>query len=209
VKTASGGVRVRFFAWDARITRRPKGEGRAARMNPKHLEEKALYFGMIDPAAGVMLSRAVNRMRTSIVAKKILVVDDDRAVRIMLDEFFTSRTYKVLTAASGEEALTLAEREEPEVILLDAIMPGINGLETCQRLKAEEKTRWIPIIMMTGFGIVPGEANAVGAEDLVFKPFSLADLLRRVSAIGKVRHLENRIERLMAYREELDRNLSR
>jgi adenylate cyclase len=88
-------------------------------------------------------------------------------------------------------------------------MPGINGLVTCQRLKAEEKTRWIPIIMMTGFGIVPGEANAVGAEDLVFKPFSLADLLRRVSAIGKVRHLENRIERLMAYREELDRNLSR
>jgi CheY-like chemotaxis protein len=143
------------------------------------------------------------------MAKKILVVDDDRALRSRLDEFFTSHEYKVLTAASGEEALTLAEREDPRMILLDAVMPGINGLETCRRLKAEEKTRWIPIVMMTGFGLMPGEAHEVGAEDLVFKPFKLADLLRGVSAIGKVRHLENRIERLLAYMEELDRNLSR
>jgi DNA-binding response OmpR family regulator len=183
-------------------------EGRAARMNPKRLEEKALYFGMIDPAAGVMLSRAGNRMRMGMMPKKILVVDDDRAVRSMLDQFFTSYTYKVLTAASGEDALTLLEREDPQVILLDAVMLGISGLETCRRLKAREKTRWVPIIMMTGFGLMPSEAHEVGAEDLVFKPFRLADLLRRVSAIGKVRHLENRIQRLLAYMEELDKTLS-
>jgi CheY-like chemotaxis protein len=142
------------------------------------------------------------------MAKTILVVDDDRAVRSMLDEFSTSHEYRVLTAATGEEVFTLAEQEEPEVILLDALMPGIDGLETCRRLKTEERTRWIPIIMMTGFGIMSGEAHEVGAEDVVFKPFKLADLLRRVSAIGKVRHLENRIERLLAYMEELDRNPS-
>jgi CheY-like chemotaxis protein len=142
------------------------------------------------------------------MAKKILVVDDESAVRDMLKEFLTSPKYEVLTAASGEEALALAEREDPEVILLDAFMPGLNGLETCRRLKSGERTSWIPIIMMTGFGLMPGQAHEVGAEDLVFKPFRLADLLRRVSAIGKVRHLENRIERLLAYMEELDKILS-
>ncbi len=141
------------------------------------------------------------------MAKKILVVDDELAVRSMLDEFFTSLEYKVLTVASGEEGLTLAEREEPQVILLDACMPGIDGVETCRRLKAQEKTRWIPIIMMTGFGIMPGEAETVGAEDLVFKPFNLDDLLMRVSAISKVRHLTDHFERLLAYMEELDKNL--
>ncbi len=142
------------------------------------------------------------------MAKKILVVDDDHNVRSLLDEFFTPLEYEVLTAASGDEALTLAEREEPQVILLDALMPGIDGLETCRRLKTQERTRYIPIIMMTGFGIMPGEADGGGAEDLVFKPFNLADLLMRVSAISKVRHLTDRFERLLAYMEELDKNLS-
>jgi DNA-binding response OmpR family regulator len=142
------------------------------------------------------------------MAAKILVVDDENTVRDMLKDFLMSPEYEVLTTASGEEAFTLAEREEPQVILLDAFMPGLNGLETCRRLKSGEKTAWIPIIMMTGFGLMPGEAHEVGAEDIVFKPFRLADLLRRVSAIGKVRHLENRIERLLAYMEELDKMLS-
>jgi CheY-like chemotaxis protein len=147
-------------------------------------------------------------MRRDVMAKKILVVDDEPAVRTMLDEFFTSHTYMVLSAPSGEDALILAEREDPQVILLDAFMLGISGLETCRRLKAGQRTRWIPIIMMTGFGFMPREAHEVGAEDFVFKPFDLADLLRRVSAIGKVRHVENRFERLLAYMEELDKTLS-
>jgi CheY-like chemotaxis protein len=142
------------------------------------------------------------------MAKKILVVDDESAVRDLLQEFLTSAGYEVLTAANGEEALALAEQEDPEVILLDAIMPGIDGLETCERLKTQERTAWIPIIMMTGLGAVPGEAYEAGAEDFVFKPLKHADLLRRVSAIGKVRHLENTIERLLAYMEELNRNRS-
>jgi len=123
------------------------------------------------------------------MAKKILVVDDEHTLRSLLTEFLTSLEYEVLTAASGEEGLALAEREEPEVILLDALMPGMDGLETCRRLKAQERTRSIPIIMMTGFSIEPGEAKTVGADDLVLKPFNLGDLLMRVSAIGKVGHL--------------------
>jgi CheY-like chemotaxis protein len=142
------------------------------------------------------------------MTKTILVVDDEPAVRDMLKGFLAPLEYEVLTAANGEEALTLAEREDPEIILLDVRMPGIDGLETCGRLKTQEETRGIPIIMMTGFGITPDEAQTVGAEDGVSKPFNLADLLRRVSAIGKVRHLISPHQRLLAYMEELDKTLS-
>jgi DNA-binding response OmpR family regulator len=147
-------------------------------------------------------------MRTAVMAKKILVVDDEHTVRSLLKDFLTSPEYEVLTAASGEEALALADREEPDVIILDALMPGMDGLGTCRRLGAEEKMRRIPIIMMTGFGIMPGEAETVGADDLVLKPFNLGDLLMRVSAIGKVGHLTDPFERRVAYMEELDGNRS-
>jgi CheY-like chemotaxis protein len=155
-----------------------------------------------------MLSRVGQTMRTAVMAKKILVADDELEVRTVLENVLTSLEYKALTAASGEEALALAEREKPEVILLDALMPGIDGLETCRRLKTHEKTRGIPIIMMTGFGIMPAEAETAGAEDLVLKPFSIHDILVRISSICKVLHLTNPHKRQVAYREELDKNRS-
>jgi CheY-like chemotaxis protein len=140
--------------------------------------------------------------------EKILIVDDEVAVRSVLNHFFTSLKYEVLTAASGEECLTLAERTEPQVILLDAIMPGIDGLETCRRLKTQGSTRDIPVIMMTGYGIMPAQAEMVEAEDLVFKPFNFPDLRMRISAISKARRLTNRVERLLAYMEELHKDLA-
>jgi CheY-like chemotaxis protein len=142
------------------------------------------------------------------MAEKILVADDELDVRSVLESFFTSLEYEVVTAATGEEALNLAEREEPKVIILDVFMPGVDGLEACKTLKTQEKTRGIPIIMMTGFGIMPAQAEMVEAEDLVFKPFNLGDLLMRVKAISKVGHLTNRVERLLEYMAELDRNLA-
>ncbi|HVO85224.1 MAG TPA: response regulator [Syntrophobacteria bacterium] len=142
------------------------------------------------------------------MAVKILVVDDELDVRSLLKDFFVSLDYEVVTAATGEEALKLVEREEPMVILLDVFMPGIDGLETCKTLKTSEKTRRIPVIMMTGYGIMPAQAEMVEAEDLVFKPFNLSELLMRVKAISKVGHLTNRVDRLLAYMEELDRNLT-
>jgi CheY-like chemotaxis protein len=142
------------------------------------------------------------------MAEKILVVDDEFEVRSVLENFFTSLEYVVVTAASGEEALKLAEREEPKVILLDVFLPGIDGLETCKTLKTRETTKGIPVIMMTGYGIMPAQAEMVEAEDLVFKPFDLGDLLMRVKAISKVGHHANRVERLLAYVEELERTLA-
>jgi two-component system response regulator (stage 0 sporulation protein F) len=69
------------------------------------------------------------------MAEKILVVDDEWELRNLLTEFLTGEGYDVIQASNGEEALELAEKEEPQVILLDIKMPGIDGIEVCRRLK--------------------------------------------------------------------------
>jgi len=138
---------------------------------------------------------------------KVLVVDDEWGIRDMLSRFLTEEGYEVILAANGEEAIKLAERENPQVILLDIMMPGIDGIETCKRLKAEEKTRFIPIIMATALWDTYAEAIEAGAEDFVTKPFHLAELSFRVKSIRRLRYLTNELERAVAYIQELGRNL--
>jgi DNA-binding response OmpR family regulator len=140
------------------------------------------------------------------MAKKILVVDDEVAVRSLLEDFFTPHGYEVITAADGKEGLALAAKELPDLILLDVMMPGIDGMEVCRRLKASEGTGAIPVIMMTGVVGVALAATLTAPDDLVLKPLILRELLARVQALIAVGHLTNRLERLLAYIEELDRN---
>ncbi|HYA03212.1 MAG TPA: response regulator [Syntrophobacteria bacterium] len=140
------------------------------------------------------------------MANKILVVDDELAVRSLLKDFFTPLGYEVITAADGTEGLASAAKEVPDVILLDVMMPGIDGMEVCRRLKANEGTGAIPIIMMTGVIGVALAATLTAPDDLVLKPLMLPELLARVQSIIAVGHLTNRLERLLAYIEELDKN---
>jgi CheY-like chemotaxis protein len=140
------------------------------------------------------------------MAKKILVVDDEVTVRSLLQEFFAPLGYEVLTAADGQEALTLAVEEIPDVVLLDIMMPGMDGMEVCRRLKANAGTGAIPVIMMTGAVGGALAATLTAPDDLVLKPLILKDLLARVRALIAVGHLTNRLDRLLAYIEELDRN---
>jgi CheY-like chemotaxis protein len=139
------------------------------------------------------------------MANKILVVDDEVAVRSLLKDFFTPLGYEVITAADGTEGLASAVEEVPDVILLDVMMPGIDGMEVCRRLKANEGTGAIPIIMMTGVIGVALAATLTAPDDLVLKPLMLPELLARVQSIIAVGHLTNRLERLLAYIEELDK----
>jgi len=141
------------------------------------------------------------------MADKVLVVDDEWEIRDMLSRFLTEEGYEVILASNGEEAIELAERENPQVILLDIMMPGIDGIETCKRLKAEEKTRFIPIIMATALWDTYEEAIEAGAEDFATKPFHLAELSFRVKSIRRLRYLTNELERAVAYIGELGRNL--
>ena len=134
---------------------------------------------------------------------KILVVDDELEIRNLLSQFLTEEGYEVILASNGEEAIELAERENPQVILLDILMPGIDGIETCKRLKAKEETRFIPVIMATALWDTYTEAIDAGAEDFVTKPFNLAELSHRVKSILRVRYLTNELERTVAYIREL------
>lgn len=140
------------------------------------------------------------------MAKEILVVDDARGIRDLLSDLLEGEGYQVILASNGNEALGLAETENPQAILLDINMPGINGVEVCRRLREGESTRFVPIIMMTALGDHKTRAFEARADDFVDKPFDLGDLLVRVKSILRVGHLTDPAERLTTYMEELERN---
>jgi len=150
----------------------------------------------------------VNSKRTDTMADKVLVVDDDSNIGELLHTFFTLKGYQVVLAANGEQALELAECEMPNAILLDINMPGIDGMETCKRLRADEKTRLIPIIFITAYGASKAEANDVGADDIIYKPFDMRDLSIRLKSVIRVGHITDPAERLMTYMDELEKNRS-
>ncbi|MHA2370930.1 MAG: response regulator [Candidatus Hodarchaeales archaeon] len=109
--------------------------------------------------------------------------------------FLTGEGYEVIQASSGEEALELAEKENPQIIIMDVKMPGIGGIETCSRLKTQEETGSIPIIMVTAHEDKDVEAFVEGADDFVIKPFSMDDVSLRVKSMLRVRHLTDEHER--------------
>ena len=141
------------------------------------------------------------------MAEKILVVDDEPVVRGFLRELLAEEGYEVILASNGEEAIDLAEIENPEVILLDINMPGIDGIEVCKRLKAQEETRYIPIIIVTALDDRGFIAYLEGADDFVTKPFNPVELTFRIRSMHRIKQLN--IELLIArgYIRQLEKDL--
>ena len=135
--------------------------------------------------------------------EKVLVVDDEWEIRDVVSNFLMEKGYETILASNGEEAIELAEKETPHVILLDVKMPGIDGIETCRRLKEGEKTRYIPVIMITAFGDREIEAYLEGADDFIVKPFNMVEISFRIESMIRIRHLTDELERAMAYIERL------
>ena len=117
--------------------------------------------------------------------QKILAVDDEEDILELLQFNLTKEGFAVACAASGEEALKAALSHRPDLILLDLLLPGMDGLEVARRLKKDASTKEIPIIMVTAKGeeadIVTG--LEVGAEDYITKPFSRKVVIARVRAV--------------------------
>ncbi|MDF7808647.1 response regulator [Pontiellaceae bacterium B12219] len=115
---------------------------------------------------------------------KILVVEDEAPIQELLQFNLERKKYRVKVVDSGEEAITLAGEYLPDLILLDIMLPGADGLEVCKKLKGDPKTASIPIIMLTALceeaDIVTG--LELGADDYITKPFSPRVLLARVKA---------------------------
>jgi two-component system, OmpR family, alkaline phosphatase synthesis response regulator PhoP len=131
----------------------------------------------------------INRLdlpRTQIMAKEsILVVEDEDDIRELLRYNLAKEGYRVTGAASGEEALEAIRVSRPDLILLDLMLPGLDGLEVCRSLKQDPHTRNLPIVMLTAKGeeadIVAG--LELGADDYIAKPFSVRVLLARLRAV--------------------------
>jgi CheY-like chemotaxis protein len=114
---------------------------------------------------------------------RVLVVDDDPFIRqLILTTLEDAATGGVLEAADGEQALEVADRESPWLVLLDIDMPRLNGIETCRRLRASPKTAGATIVILTAAGGADAQTQArdAGADLFLTKPFSPLDLLRLV-----------------------------
>jgi two-component system alkaline phosphatase synthesis response regulator PhoP len=117
--------------------------------------------------------------------EKILIVEDEKDIVKMLDYNLKKEGFRTLSCYDGEEALDLATREHPDLIVLDLMLPGVDGLEVCKALKKESKTSSIPIIMLTAKSQESDKVVGLelGADDYLTKPFSIRELLARIKAV--------------------------
>jgi len=118
---------------------------------------------------------------------KVLVVDDEEYIQHILNFSFGAEGYDVVTAADGEEAIKKAKSEKPDIIVLDIMMPKMDGYEACKRLKTDPSTKSIPVILLTAKGreVDRKLGSQAGADDYVVKPFSPGRLIERVEGMMK------------------------
>ena len=114
---------------------------------------------------------------------RILVVDDDPGIVELLTAMLEHERYVVSTAFDGFQALAKIEVEKPDIVLLNVMMPRLDGFETCRRIKADPAIAHIPVVMVTGLSDVTDRAKEVGAADLLAKPFRFIALMARVRAL--------------------------
>jgi adenylate cyclase len=139
----------------------------------------------------------------------ILVVDDVPQNIRLLEAHLVHRGYQVCTAGSGEEALQVLSERQPDLILLDIVMPGIDGFEVCRRVRADPATAFLPVVMITASGdTVKLQAIEAGADDFLTKPFEKEEVLARVRSLLRIKRYHDTIERqsaeLAAWNTELE-----
>ena len=139
----------------------------------------------------------------------VLTVDDLPANVRLLDAVLSPRGYRVLGAGSGPEALALVAEHRPDLVLLDIVMPEMDGYEVCRRLRQDPATAFLPVVMITASGdqerLLAIEA---GADDFVAKPFDQAELVARVRSLLRIKRYHDTIEGQAAELAEWNRTLS-
>ena len=116
---------------------------------------------------------------------KILVVDDSPTERHVLVELLTRKGYQVLTAESGEEGIEKAKNEQPDLVLMDVVMPGLNGYQATRTLTRDDATKHIPVIVCTSKGQETDKIWGLrqGAQDYMVKPINPEELLAKIAAL--------------------------
>ena len=121
----------------------------------------------------------------------ILCVDDEQANLKLLEKILLPRGYSLVSAASGEEALLKIKSQAIDLVLLDILMPGMDGFEVCRQIKEDQKLRSIPVIIVTSLSAKQDRIRGIeaGAEEFVSKPFDPTDVLARIKLLLKVKQL--------------------
>ena len=138
----------------------------------------------------------------------VLIVDDNAQNVELLQAFLESLPVKIVTASDGIEALRKVAEHNPDLILLDIMMPHMSGFQVCQRLKGDSKTRDIQILMVTALNELGDieRATECGTDDFVSKPVNKFELLTRVKSLLRVRHLKSELERALTYLNEIEQD---
>lgn len=131
------------------------------------------------------------------MSETVLVVDDNAAVRDLLVELLATQRLTVVTASSGEEGLEAFARHKPDLVLLDVVMPGMNGFEVCRRLKSDAESRLVPVVLVTGLTAVDDRVQGIeaGADDFLSKPVDRSELFARVRSLLSVKVYTDELER--------------
>jgi len=133
--------------------------------------------------------------------EKVMIIEDEPDILEMIEYNLVREGYKTCSALDGESGIRLIAQENPDIVLLDLMLPGLNGIEVCRQVKADSMTRHIPVIMVTAKGeesdILLG--LGIGADDYVTKPFRPKELIARVNAVlrrGQIKEEHRAKERI-------------
>ena len=159
-----------------------------------------------DGLADVIGTRVLG-MEKEVMSAKVLIVEDEQPLAEMLAYNLETEGFVVLQAESAEEAEMLVAEEQPDLVILDWMLPQVSGIELCRRFRSRPDTRAMPVLMLTARGEESDRIRGLstGADDYVVKPFSLPELLARVKAILR-RSAPDRVADVLQFKDiELDR----
>ncbi len=136
----------------------------------------------------------------------VMIVDDNPQNVELLQAFLESLPVRIVVASDGVEALQKVAEYDPDLILLDIMMPKMSGFQVCRKLKSDPKTRDIQVLMVTALNELGDieQASECGTDDFVSKPVNKFELLTRVKSLLRVRHLKSELERALTYLSEVE-----
>lgn len=137
---------------------------------------------------------------------KILIVDDEEKNVKLMEAILLPRGYQIITAFDGEQALQQVQKESPDLILLDVMMPVMNGFDVCKQLKDDPETRLIPIVIMTALGEVEDRVRGIeaGADDFLTKPVNRDELMARIQTSLRLKEaVQKKVDKLRGAQEYL------